>query len=546
MMLLMAALTLAQTFFDERAFMETFLWIRDKQDVVRPLVLNPIQVKTLAKRREVIKAGKPRRFLVLKARRQGQTTLWQGLNYHTVATKHNTRCVTLGHETDATEQIFQMADLFWRRSPPFMRPARLTEHDKRDLEFPAMNSMFYIGTAGKKGFGRGTNVSRYLGTEAAWWPGARSDHEQLLAGLDEAAQHGEGALETTANGVGGLFHWLWEGSKRGENDWTRIFFRWFDDPTYRLPLHLQRNQTLAQAHEELVRSYTDEEKDLVAKHKLDPEQIAWRRQMKRKRGRLAPQEYPEDDVTCFLLSGHCFFDRTILEAMRLRAPAPIDRAWPDQEGNHQLLVWEAPKAGRRYAAGGDVSEGVPGGNYCSLVVRDVETLNPVATLKGRWKPEDYAKRAAEISDKYNRALLAVERNNHGHSALNTLQHQVDYQNLYWHREYDAKTGNSTQQLGWATTPKSRPIMLDRYREAVEGGEAQLWDPRVIDECSTFVKQEGKKENYAAEDGCQDDLVIADSICLQAREQVLGSSHDVPEKVSMATSRIFKPSSGRVF
>lgn len=527
MMLLMAAMTLAQTFFDERQFMETFLWIRDKQDIVRPLVLNPIQLKTLEVRRATLRARKPRRFLVLKARRQGQTTLWQALNYKTVATKPNTRCLTLGHETDATEQIFQMADLFWRRSPPFMRPARLTEHDKRDLEFPGMNSMFYIGTAGKKGVGRGTNVTRYLGTEVAWWPGTRKDHEQLLAGLDEAAQHGEGALETTANGVGGLFHWLWEGSKRGENDWTRIFFRWFDDPTYRLQLLLQKNQTLAQARAELIASYTDEEKELVAKHKLDPEQIAWRRQMKRKRGRLAPQEYPEDDVTAFLLSGHCFFDRTLLEAFRLRAPAPVENLWPDQEGNSMLRIWKAPQRGKRYAAGGDVAEGVSGGNYCALVIREVATLEPVAILKGLYKPEEFGKRAAEISGKFENAHLAIERNNHGHSALNTLQNTVGYENLYWHREYDARSGISNQVLGWATTPKSRPIMLDHYREQVETGAAPLWDERVIDECSTFVKQEGKRESYAAEDGCQDDLVIADAICLQAREALLAGGVTIP-------------------
>lgn len=518
-MILLSAITLAQVFFRPEAFIDTFLWIRDKRDQVVPLQLNPIQLKTLAIRRATIRAGKPRRWIVLKARKQGQTTLWQALNFWTVATKPNTRCVTLGHETDATEQIFQMADFFWQRMPREMRPARLTEHDKRDLEFPLMNSMFYIGTAGKKGFGRGTTVSRYLGTEAAWWLGSRKDHEQLMAGLDEAAQEGEGTLETTPNGVGGYFHETYQGAKRGENDWTPIFFRWFDDPTYRKILD-------EAGRRELVASYSTEEKDLVARHKLEPEQISWRRQAKRKRGRLFPQEYPEDDVTCFLLSGHCFYDRTILEAMRLRVPEPVENLWPDQDGLSQLRIWKAPQAGKRYAIGADTAEGVPGGNYSAAVVREIKTLEPVATLQGRWKPEEFGKRLAELGGKYNDAELGVERNNHGHSTLNTLQNTVSYENLYWHKEYDAKTGNRNQVIGWATTPKSRPIMLDRHREAVEGGEAALWDVRVIDECSTFVKKEGKRDGYAAEDGCQDDLVIADSICLQVREAALGERTEV--------------------
>lgn len=515
----MTALALGSVFFNPGEFIETFLWIRNKRDAIVPLQLNPTQRKTLEIRRQTIRSGKPRRWIILKARRQGQTTLWQALNFHTVCTKPNTRCVTLGHETEATEQIFQIADLFWKRMPKEFRPARLTEHDKRDLEFPGLNSMFYIGTAGKKGFGRGTNVTRYQVTELPHAGGTRADHESLMAGLDEAAQEGEGVLESTPAGVGDLFHETYQGAKDGANDWTPIFFRWFDDPTYRKILD-------AAARRELLASYTDEEKDLVRKHALEPEQIAWRRQMQRKRGRLAPQEYPEDDVTCFLLSGHCFFDRLLLAAMKLRAPEPVENAWPDEEGTAQLRIWKRPLGGHEYAAGGDVAEGIRGGNYSSLIVRDVKTLEPVATLRGHWKPEEFGKRCADVCTKFNGALLAIERNNHGHSALNTLQNQVDYRNLYWHAEYDAKGGGRSQVIGWATTPKSRPIMLDHYRELVESGQAPLWDPRVIDECSTFVKQEGKRETYAAEDGCQDDLVIADAICLQARESALGERSEV--------------------
>jgi hypothetical protein len=534
-MILMAALTLGQVLLDPAEFMQTFLFIRDKRDRIVPLHLNPIQRKTLEIRRRTIRAGKPRRWIVLKARKQGQTTLWQALNFHTVATKPNTRCVTLGHETDATEQIFQMADFFWQRMPKEMRPARLTEHDKRDLEFPGLNSMFYIGTAGKKGFGRGTTISRYLATEAAWYLGGRKDHEQLFAGLDEAAQEGEGTMESTPNGVGNYFHETYQLAKEGANDFTPIFFRWFDDPTYRKPLPCPVPDFLA--------TYSDEEKALVAKHGLDPEQIAWRRAMKRKRGRLAPQEYPEDDVACFLLSGHCFYDRTILEALRLRAPAPIENLWPDQDGVPQLRIWKHPEPGHRYAAGGDTSEGVAGGNKSALVIRDIVTLEPVAVLQASLKPEDLGKRSAQLAEKYNRALLAIERNNHGHSTLNTLENVVGYKNLYWHQEYDVKSGTSNQVLGWATTPKSRPIMLDRHREAVEAGEAPLWDERVIGECMTFVKQEGARVSYAAEDGCQDDLVIADSICLQVREAALGSQATVPSSADpMATV----PSSGLIY
>ena len=35
-------------------------------------------------------------------------------------------------------------------------------------------------------------------------------------------------------------------------------------------------------------------------------------------------------------------------------------------------------------------------------------------------------------------MIGPERNNHGHSVLNTLINQVAYDNLYYHVDYDSK------------------------------------------------------------------------------------------------------------
>ncbi len=511
----MISATLAPFLLKPGEFSETFLKIRSRHDVEIPFDLNPAQRILLRKRSEVRRAGKKPRFIVLKARKEGVTTLVQALAYWRVCTRENAQAVTLGPERETTEKIFEVADRFYASMSADVRPRRLTEHNKKTLDFPGMRSSYYIGTAGKKSFGRGSTISFYHGTEVAFWPGTKNEQENLLAGLDEAATYGEGWLESTPNGFGNLFHTMWEDTKAGGSVWTPIFLPWWDDPTYAIGFVSKA------AREEFRASLTDEEKELADRHKLSLNQIQWRREKQKERKRLFIQEFPEDDTTCFILSGSCFFDRLLLNAMRLNAPEPGARKRYDDLGISDLRIWANPQPGRRYCAGADVAEGTPSGNHSVCAVIDVQSLDPVAVLRGKWKPDEFAKRSARLCEHFNMAMLAVERNNHGHSALNTLVNGLDYPNLYFHLEYDAVNRKERQVLGWPTTPKTRPIMIDRLRDAIESGEMKAVDKVLLAECMNFVRPDGEPDGkYEAAEGTEDDSIFAYSVALQCRERAL--------------------------
>jgi len=74
----------------------------------------------------------------------------------------------------------------------------------------------------------------------------------------------------------------------------------------------------------------------------------------------------------------------------------------------------------------------------------------------------------------------------------------------------------TPKYGWQTTPKTRPLMLSEFREAVQRGFYTINDPMVFSECMTFVDNGHGK--YEAAAGNFDDRIFAHAIVWQARKR----------------------------
>ena len=78
--------------------------------------------------------------------------------------------------------------------------------------FDKLDSGYKVGTAGTKGVGRSSTIQLFHGSEVAFWPHA----DAHAAGVLQAVPDVEGTeviLESTANGVGNLFHELWTNPK---------------------------------------------------------------------------------------------------------------------------------------------------------------------------------------------------------------------------------------------------------------------------------------------------------------------------------------------
>ena len=515
---MIAAIDAADRVSDPVAFATEHLWIRDKSGKIIRLDPNPVQVAHYRDKARAKREGKPARFLVLKARRMGITTWEQAESFHLVVNTSGQKAVTLAHEASATEQIFRIATLYYDQMDPEVRPAK-TRAVKRELEFPALKSSFYIGTAGAKGFARGDTLQRVHGSEVAFWPGGVQDIENLVAGITEAASHGEVVFESTANGMGNWFHQTWVAAEKGQNDWTPLFYPWFSDPSYSIPL--QPGEGF---------DYTEDELHLVEKHGLTPGQINWRRQRQKARGRLFTQEYPENPVSAFLTSGLLFFQADIVQsyAAHLHDPVPVAElrkieGAPSRDVLAEAVVWHAPEAGKTYVIGADVSEGIEGADLSCAVVLDRDGRQ-CAALHGYWRPEVFAAKACALGRWYHNALLGVEAQNHGHSALNTARHTIRYPRLYTHRDYDQRHGER-RKLGWQTTAKTRPLMLDDLAEAVHNGYMQINHREFLEECLVFA--DNGKGKYEARPGYHDDTIMAWAIAWQLRKSAPSPPRSMP-------------------
>ena len=81
-----------------------------------------------------------------------------------------------------------------------------------------------------------------------------------------------------------------------------------------------------------------------------------------------------------------------------------------------------------------------------------------------------------------------------------------YPNFYTETQVDKLTDRETLKLGFTTTSKTKPLIIDQLRAAVRDNELELNCKVTIREMLTYVVTEtGSME---AESGCFDDCVMS--------------------------------------
>ncbi len=484
-------------------FFEQRIQIKDLWKNIIALRPSSIQLEHQARKRKFIDAGKKARFLLLKYRRGGFTTWEQATSYKMVCTEPHSTCVTLADNKPNTESIFRMVK---RMHDYDDKAPKVTGDSKSHLEFNN-GSIFQIGTAGQKAFKRGDGIERAHGSEVAFWPGNPTLIDNLTSGLIEAARYGEVVYETTANGSFGWFYEKFVEAMNGDGPWNPLFYAWFDDPlNFILPT------------EELKTEYfdtiKDEEKKVQEKYYLTLEQMLFRRDKQKEHGKLFQQEFPESWEEAFLVRGSTFFELETIAKLSVGCSDPLRGSY---EGN--LIQWKLPEPDRDYCAGADPAAGNWDSDFSVCAILDKKTGEQAAVLRGKWRPEVFARKCVELCKKYNNAIFACEIENHGHSVLNTVVNTLHYKHLYYHMKVLKKNkfgkDENEKVTGWSTNGSTRPIMLDELNEALEENHLLVNDKLFISEAKTFV-DEGKR--YSAESGQHDDTIMAWGITWQCRKQ----------------------------
>lgn len=313
-------------------------------------------------------------------------------------------------------------------------------------------------------------------------------------------------MESTANGIGNDGYLMYQDAKSGLNGFNASFFPWMIQNEYRIPLNGMK-MTLTKEEERL---------------NIDEEQALWRRITKQNQGVLFDQEFPESDETAFLSTGNPFFDNKKIIALleETKSIEPI-------EETYEYTMWEKPNKECIYCIGADVAEGIDG-DYSVAKVICVTHRREAFRYRARIGVDEYYRVLNKWGRAYFNALLAVERNNHGHAVILGLYEIMRYPNLYVQdkelrvvKEREIQEMKSIVKIGWDTTSITKPIMLDHLKIAVEGNsledvdhfqpEFTISDKIFLQEALTFV-QESNKIN--AIQGHHDDDIIATAIAFQ--------------------------------
>jgi hypothetical protein len=424
-----------------------------------------------------------KRNIVLKARQVGITTYIAARFFIQTITRRGTLSVQVAHDRESAEEIFRIVKRFWEKLPDMMKEGvlRTSYCNARQLVFPCLDSEYCV-TAADENAGRGWTIQNLHCSEVARW--GRGGDEALASLRAAVVPGGEIVLESTPNGAGGLFYEEWQRSE--ETGYTRHFFPWWFEEGYTAKT------------EKNILPLTAEEEELAEIHGLTLGQIAWRRKQWAALRGLAAQEFAEDEVSCFRASGECVFDQEAVERALKGSSEPVE-----MRDNHRLMIWLPPQAGREYVMGVDPAGGGAEGDYSCAQVIDRRLGTQCAELHGHYPPRELAQKLVELGKEYNQALIAVEKNNHGHGVLAYVR-MLEYPNVYVQKGQD----------GWLTSAVSRPAMIENLAGALAEEAVLFRSPRLLNECRTFVRY--ADGNTGAAPGTHDDCVMALAIAWAVR------------------------------
>jgi len=475
--------------------------------------------------------GKPVRIIILKARQQGMTTYGCAWQYCQCNQRANRNALMSAHDDDSSIEIFRKYRRF-QETDATPRPEKYSSRKEITYDAPHHSSML-VKTAGKENLGRGMTIHFFHGSEVAFWTNA----EKTLLSVMQCIPKGDNAtdtaviLESTANGLGGVFYDRWIAAKRGQSDFYPLF----------LPWHSFHEYSVADVPRGFMMD--DDEVELQELHGLTDGQILWRRlTIANDCGGnvdMFKQEYPSTDEEAFLVSGRPVFNQTALSAMAKGAVPPsivgsISATGVVNDDSGHTEIWQPPVVGKLYAIGADVAEGLQPDeakdpDSSSAHVIEVRSGDVVAKLSGRMTTDVFADDLVSLATWYNNALLAPEINNTMGGAVRESLKRSGYRNIYNTHRFEKVYNEQTARLGWRTDRVTRGEMLTELGKAIRDRDISVWSEQTVHQCRVFVYD--KMGKATAQPGEHDDDVMSLAIAWQMVIK-LSESGEVGEEVGV--------------
>jgi hypothetical protein len=467
-------------------FIRTYIQIQHQELGTIPFDLWPWQAALLRRFQN------DRKIIILKARQIGVTELAGAYALWLIRFQQSKKAIAISKNDDAAKEIISRIGFSYDQLPPFLQAGpdafdgcQLGKRNESVLEFlhpnkeRRMQPSSIQSLPATQSAGRSKTVALLLLDE---WAHQMFD-KQIWTGVKATAEKGQVIGISTANGLGNMFHRIWVNAVAQQNGFTPIFLSW--------------------------RRHPDRDDAWYVREAADNE--PWQ----------LHQEYPSEPTEAFIQSGRPVFDHTYLsthsERLKSEAP-PLSQdtgltIWEEAIGAQRDANGTVTQKEHKYIIAADVSEGRVGGDYDAACVVDRATWRQVAELRGHWPFEEYAKRLLELATRYNMALLAVERNNHGHAVLLGLK---EYRQLYHTSDELVLGAEQQKKAGWETTAKTKPLAISSLQTALRDGTYQPRSQAMLDEALIYAYQDNG--SMSAPSGYHDDLIIAHAIAVHLLSQ----------------------------
>lgn len=503
------------------------------------------------------RSGRPIRYIMLKARQWGGSTLVQMyMAWIQCTQRSNWNSLICAHVKDTSsiirgmysEMLADYPEAMWQGAEGSKPEFKSYERSGNTREIPGRGCRVSVGTSENQEAVRGANFAMAHLSEVAFWADTASRSPgQFIRAVCGSIDIGPMTLivmESTANGVGNFFHSEWLRACAGRSDKKPVFIPWYYIPIYSTPV------TDAEA---LLGQLDDYERALMSDYGCTLEQVNWyhTKRTEYPDHSMMQAEYPTNDIEAFTNTGYGVFSLEYIEKLRsgtrqpslvgemtghpLTGPHSLQALKFASEPRGPLQVWREPVlapggSDSRYIVVVDVGGRSRTSDYSVIAVFDrlcdTGSLEVVAQWRGHCDHDILAWKAAAIARWYDNALLVYESNtletdNTEGDPSGYILNEISlyYDNMYYRGGNDV-TEASSPRPGFHTNRATKTRAITLLNAALR--DCTLIE-RDAEACNEMTVYENKPNgSQGARQGHHDDILITRAIALTVAASLPGS------------------------
>lgn len=386
------------------------------------------------------------RFNVVLACRQSGKSISSVVYILWYAIFHPEKTIAILANKGATaKEMLSRVTLALENLPFFLQPG-CKALNKMSIEF-SNNSKIVAGSTSKSSI-RGYSINLLFLDEFAFVDNAAEFYTSTYP-VVTSGKETKVIITSTANGIGNVFHKIWEGAVQGTNEYKPFRVDWWDVPG------------------------RDEE---------------WKRQTISNTSEL---QFNQEFGNTFHGTGNTLIAADVLLSLKSEVPMYVQ---------DNVKVYTRPERDHTYIMFVDVAKG-RGQDYSTFNVIDVSVhpFKQVATYRdNKISPLLFPDVIYKYAKTYNECWVIIESNDAGQVVCNGLYYDLEYENMY------VESTLKADALGVNMNKKIKRIGCSHMKDLIESRKLEIVDSETILELSTFV---ASATSYEASENNHDDLVM---------------------------------------